>query len=251
MLVPGASVEGGTGWVTAQRLASMGGHVTVGARRLERAAILADEIGGTAVACDATMENQVEAIVAEAVRVGQGDLDVAVLAAGEGVSGTIDGIGDAEFERCMALNYTAAVYFVRHVTRRMKPGGGIVLMSSIAATNPWPGYFAYGCAKAALQTLVKYAALEYAERPIRINAVCPGPVATVPGAPEMPQAVSDVIDGAMPLRRRVTPAEVADAVAWLACGATATTGDMVHLDGGMHLGRPSYPAEIKAALQGV
>ncbi len=247
-IVLGASVKDGTGWATATRLAGMGAHVTVGARRIAGVSELARHIGGHAIACDVTVEAQVEAMVAAAVETAGADLDIAVLAAGEGVSGTIDAIPAEEFERCLALNYVGAVYFVRHAARRMKPGGSIVLMSSIAATNPWPGYFAYGCAKAALQMLVQYAALEYAPRGIRVNAVCPGPVAALPGAQPMPAAISQLIDGAMPLRKRVTPDEVAQAVAWLATGASSTTGDMIHLDGGLHLGRPPYPEEIKAAL---
>ncbi|MHA3791164.1 SDR family oxidoreductase [Sphingomonas sp. YL-JM2C] len=245
-VVLGASVPGGTGWVTAGTLASRGFGLSVGARRIEPASRLAEEIGGDAFRCDATVEADIAAM-AQAVAA-DGPIDVAVLAAGEGVTGNIDDIGDDAFDHALKLNYVSAVHFIRHMARHMAPGGSIVLMSSIAAARPWPGYFAYGCAKAALETLVRYAAIEYAPKGIRINAVCPGPIAAVPGAKPMPEALSTLIDSAMPLRRRVTPAEVAEAVAWLSVGATATTGEIVHLDGGMHLGRPPYPDEIKAAL---
>lgn len=246
-VVLGASVAGGTGWVTAEAIAARGFSTIVGARRIEPARRLAQALGGQAIRCDATVEADIAAM-AEAASA-DGPIAVAVLAAGEGVMGNIDDIGDDAFEHSLKLNYVSAVHFIRHMARGMVDGGSIVLMSSIAAARPWPGYFAYGCAKAALETLVRYAAIEYAPKGIRINAVCPGPIAAAPGAKPMPQAVSDLIDGAMPLGRRVTPAEVAEAAAWLSVGATATTGEIVHLDGGMHLGRPPYPQEIAAALK--
>lgn len=246
-VVLGASMPGGTGWVTAEALAGRGFSTVVGARRIEPATELAGAIGGRAIRCDATVEADIAAMARAAAD--DAPIEVAVLAAGEGVMGNIDDIGDDAFEQALKLNYVAAVHFIRHMARFMDKGGSIVLMSSIAAARPWPGYFAYGCAKAALETLVRYAAIEYAPKGIRINAVSPGPIAAVPGARPMPQAVSDLIDSTMPLGRRVTPAEVAGAVVWLSTGATATTGEIVHLDGGMHLGRPPYPAEIGAALR--
>lgn len=248
-VVLGASVPGGTGWATAQALAAHGFAVVAGARRIEPASALADAIGGQAIRCDATDASQVASLAAEAGR--DGPIAAAVLSAGEGVSGHIDDISDADFDHALKLNYVSAVTFVRHMARHMAPGGSIVLISSIAAARPWPGYFAYGCAKAALETLVRYAAIEYAPKGIRINAVCPGPIAPVPDAAPSPrlQPVSDLIDRAMPLGRRVTPAEVAEAIRWLVTGATSTTGEIIHLDGGLHLGRPPYPDEIAAALR--
>ena len=177
-LVLGASKEGGTGWAIAEALAKQRKHVTVGARRREGVETLARLIGGHAESCDVTSEEQVEATAEAAVKSGHGLLDTAILAAGEGVRGSIDQISESELQRALALNLVGPVYFIRHTARRMKNGGSIVLMSSIAATNPWPGYFSYGSAKAAVQTLVRYAALEYASRGIRVNAVIPGPIQT-------------------------------------------------------------------------
>ena len=249
-LVLGASVPGGTGWTTAEALAARGLTVTVAARRLQETEALARSIDGHALRCDAKVEADIEALAEQACAAMGGEIDVAVLAAGEGIGGTIDTISDEDFQHALTLNYVSGVYFIRHMARRMAPGGSIILMSTIAADRAWPGYFAYGCAKAALETLVRYAALEYAPRGIRVNAVAPGPIAAVAGtaAAKMPEALSQLIDGSMPLGRRVTQQEVADAVAWLAIGATSTTGDILSLDGGMHLGRPPYPHEIRAAL---
>src|SRR3546814_6661067 len=122
----GASEEGGTGWTIATTLAAQGYHVTVGARRFEGIARLADKIGGAPVRCDATAEGEVEEFISEAA--GDGQLDCAVLVAGAGIRGLIDTMAEDEFEHCMKLNCYSAVYYLRHAARRMKDDGSIVLL---------------------------------------------------------------------------------------------------------------------------
>jgi NAD(P)-dependent dehydrogenase (short-subunit alcohol dehydrogenase family) len=248
-VVLGASKEDGTGWAIAETLRRQCNHITVGARRREGIEKLARAIDGTAAPCDVTSEAQVEAFADAAVKAGHGPIDTAILVAGEGVRGQIDDIAEPELQRAIALNLTGPVYFVRHMARRMRDGGSIVLMSSIAATNPWPGYFSYGSAKAALQALVKYAALEYAPRGIRVNALIPGPIGTPTASatlsnPRLRQAVFREI----PLGRTATTHEVAEAAVWFATGAPWITGECVHVDGGMHLRRPPFPDELRAAV---
>lgn len=249
-VVLGASKQGGTGWAIAEALRGRCGHVTVGARRLEGIEKLARAINATAVSCDVTSEAQVDAFAEAAVQAGGGPIDTAILVAGEGVRGQIEDIPVPELQRAIDLNFMGPVYFVRHMARRMRDGGNIVLMSSIAATNPWPGYFSYGSAKAALQALVKYAALEYASRGIRVNAVVPGPIET----PTASATLSDpnlrkTVFREIPLGRTATTHEVAEAVIWFATGAPWITGECVHVDGGMHLRRPPYPDELQAAMR--
>lgn len=249
-VVLGASKQGGTGWVIAESLRGQCAHLTVGARRREALEGLAGAIHATAAPCDVTSEAQVAAFADAAVQAGNGPIDAAILVAGEGVRGQIEDIAEPELQRAIALNLIGPVYFVRHIARRMRDGGSIVLMSSIAATNPWPGYFSYGSAKAALQTLVKYAALEYASRGIRVNAVIPGPIETPTASatlsdPRLRQAVFREI----PLGRTASTREVAEAAIWFATGAAWITGECVHVDGGMHLRRPPYPEELEAALR--
>jgi 3-oxoacyl-[acyl-carrier protein] reductase len=245
-VVLGASREGGTGWAIAEALGRAGMHVCVGARRHAGITRLASRIGGEAVVCDATVEDSVAAMAAAAVRAGPGPLDTAILAAGEGVLGSIDGITQAELERAVSLNFMAPVYFIRHMVRCMRDGGSIVLMSSIAATHPWPGYFSYGSAKAAVHSLVKYAALEYASRGIRINAVCPGPIQK-PAVSPTPASSHSALIREIPLGRSVITTEVAEAVVWFALAARWITGEILHVDGGMHLRRPPFPDELAQA----
>jgi NAD(P)-dependent dehydrogenase (short-subunit alcohol dehydrogenase family) len=246
--VLGASKEQGTGWAIAEWLARAGCSVTVGARGTEAIRRLAAQIGGRAVGCDATKVSDVEAFAAAAAA--DGPLDAAILVAGEGVQGTIDAIPEAELERALRLNLVAPVYFLRHHARRMADGGGLVLMSSVAATNPWPGYFSYGAAKAGVQALVRYAALEYAPRRIRVNAVIPGPIRTPTASPLFSNDhLREALLREVPLGATATTADVADACGWLALGAAAITGECLHIDGGMHLRRPPFPEELQAALQ--
>lgn len=246
--VLGASEEGGTGWAIAEALHDRGFRVAVGARRSEGIEALAARIGGAAIPCDATRESEVERFCTEAA--GEPGLDCAVLVAGAGVRGLIDTMPLDELERCMQLNFHAAFYFARHAARRMNPNGSIVFISSIAATNPWEGYVAYGAAKSALQTLVRYAAIEFADRGIRVNAVCPGPIST-PAARYLvdhPRAGA-VVAHEVPLGRVASPQEVAEAVAWLGTSPGWITGETIHTDGGMSLRRPPDIKAIEAAFR--
>jgi NAD(P)-dependent dehydrogenase (short-subunit alcohol dehydrogenase family) len=246
--VLGASKEAGTGWVIAERLAGEGCAVTVGARTAGSLAALAAAIGGHGVCCDATREDEVAAFAAAAAA--GGPLAAAILVAGEGVRGTIDAIPDAELERALRLNLVAPVYFLRHFARHLADGGGLVLMSSIAATNPWPGYFAYGAAKAGLQALVGYAALEYAPRRVRVNAVVPGPIRTsTASALFSNEHLRAALEREVPLGSTASTEAVAEAAIWLALRAASITGECLHVDGGMHLRRPPFPDELQAALE--
>ncbi len=248
-VILGASKEGGTGWAIAETLAKHYLHLTLGARRRESLEKLAQSLNATAVKCDVTVEAEVEAMAEAAVRAA-GPIDTAILVAGEGVRGNIDDIPESELQRALTLNLVGPVYFLRHMARRMEPGGSIVLMSSIAATNPWPGYFAYGSAKAGMQALVKYAALEFAPKGIRVNAVIPGPIETPTASATLSNPnLRNAVFREIPLGRTARTQEVAETIAWFALSAPWITGECVHVDGGMHLRRPPFPDEMQAALR--
>ena len=242
-VVLGASAEGGSGWRAAERLVLRGSRVTVGARRIEGVNALAKKIGGASIRCDVASEADVEAMADLARR--NGPIDLAILAAGHAPVGNIDRISGESLALAFDINFFGATYFIRHMARHLKDGGAIVMMTSLAATHPHPGYFSYACAAAAVHTLIKYAALEYAARGIRINAIAPGLIASPMAAdllskPEAKKAMLREI----PLGRAVEPTEIADTAIWIGTSGTAITGEWLYVDNGMHLRRPPQPEEI-------
>jgi NAD(P)-dependent dehydrogenase (short-subunit alcohol dehydrogenase family) len=241
--VLGASQRGGSGWLVAKALAAEGAKVYVAARRLNKVEELAVEIGGVAVQCDARREEQVEAFVKEAAR-RTGKIDLAVAAVGLGSFGSIDETGSAALIEALSVNFVGPFQFTRHAARYMKDRGSIVLFSTITSTDVMPGSVAYSCAKGALNTFVRYAAAEYAERGVRVNALKAGML-------EGPQAhrwrragMYDRFIKEIPLGRPVQPLELAKMILWLAIDAESVTGTVMNVDGGGHLRRQLFPEEM-------
>ena len=245
-VVLGASAEGGTGWGVAEALAAEGAKVVVAARRREPLEALAGKISGTAVVCDAADPEQIAAL-ARAAQEAYGPVDLAVNSAALPAMGMI---ADAPLKRVRAsldVNYIGHVCFVREMAAVMRDGGAITLISTAAASQPTAGFFPYACAKAATDALVRYAALEYGPRKIRVNAILPGTIATGQAkaflaAPGMEKLVTDGI----PLRRVGVPEDYAEAALWLA-GDAFVTGLSLDVSGGAQLGRFPRAAE-RAAL---
>ena len=154
-----------------------GGHETV---RLIR------EAGGEAafVKCDVSNESDVEAMVAETVEL-YGSLDFAYNNAGVGPDAVripiepITESSTALWLRHLDVNLTGVYLCLKYEMRQMiKQGkGSIVNCSSAQAFRQIPGFAAYGSTKTGLVALTKVAALEGAKSGIRVNCVCPGPIA--------------------------------------------------------------------------
>ena len=114
--------------------------------------------------------------------------------------------------------------------------GSWVAVTSDLGTQPFPGAGAVGAGAMALHTLVRIAALEGGPNGVRANVVAPGwSEAAFPSELDPELAVLDT-----PLRRLVTPADVASAVAWLLSPAAAhVTGEILRVDGGYTITRGS------------
>ncbi|WP_340268615.1 SDR family NAD(P)-dependent oxidoreductase [Sphingobium mellinum] len=244
IVVLGASAQGGTGWETAKLAAEQGARVTVGARSMAGIQELAGLIGGTGVRCDASIEAEVEAM-AEAAFAANGPIDVAIMAAGVPFVGMIDAIDPKDVRQAFDINYFGPFFFIRHMARRMRDGGAMVVITSTAASMPVPGYSSYGSAKAAAQILVEHAALEYAARNIRINAVEAGLIDTPMSKILLDHEVArKVLLKEIPLGRPVTPRQVGAACLWLCHPDAAVTGDTLNVDNGNHLRRNVQPEEL-------
>ena len=113
--------------------------------------------------------------------------------------------------------------------------GSVVMVTSTAGERGIAGSAAYGMTKAALNSLVRTLAVEWAARPVRVNAVSATIVPTAMN--EGARATAGYLEqklGTIPLGRMIEPAEVAEAVAYLAGPrSSGITGDTIHVDGGV------------------
>lgn len=211
-----------------------GGHETVQ---------LLKEIGAEAmfVACDVANETQVDALVKQTVE-SYGRLDCAVNNAGiGGLWNPTHTYPAANFEKVMAVNTTGVFFCMRAELQVMlKQGtGAIVNVSSVAGLNGFPNNIAYAASKHAVVGLTRTAALEYAKKGIRVNAVNPVFTITpmVTGMFEVIGDFKDKLEAAIPMKRFGQPNEVAEAIVWLCSDAASfITGHCLPIDGGMTAG---------------
>jgi len=174
-VVTGAS--SGIGAATARRLAAEGFHVYCAARRADRVADLAAEIGGTAVVCDVTSADSVAAL---ALAVGD-RLDVLVNNAGGAFGASPVAEADAEDWRAM---YDVNVVGLMQVTRALLPallasgGGTIVNVGSTAGRIAYEGGAGYTAAKHGTKVVSETLRLELWDQPVRVCEIAPGMVRT-------------------------------------------------------------------------
>jgi len=147
---------------------------------------------------------------------------------------------DATFDRVFDTNVRALFHGMRLEIRAMLAqgaGGVIINNASVSGTrNANPGLALYSASKAAVISLTRSAAMEYAPQGIRINAVSPGRVVTDMMLRSGIADMSQVAAG-LPLRRMGQAAEVANAVAWLASDASSfVVGHVLAADGGFLAG---------------
>jgi NAD(P)-dependent dehydrogenase (short-subunit alcohol dehydrogenase family) len=168
-----------------------------------------------------------------------GRLDVAFNNAGvgEGHSASVHERTSEEFERIMATNVLGVFLALKYeIAAMLDNGGAIVNNSSVSGLVGFPGAALYVASKHAVVGLTKSAALEYATRGIRINAVCPGGTETplmkhITGGAATERHRQYV--GFHPMGRMAQPDEIAAAVVWLGSErASLVTGQSLAVDGG-------------------
>ncbi len=142
---------------------------------------------------------------------------------------------EASFDRMIEVNVKSVWLCLKHEIPLLRTGGGgaIVNTASIAGLIGLRTSSAYVAAKHAVIGLTKTAALEYAEEGIRVNAVCPGYIATRMTAPSR-EARGEAIIARTPMRRYGEPREIAEMVVWLCSDrASYVTGASYEVDGGL------------------
>jgi len=234
-IVTGASR--GIGAATARAFAAAGARVVLAARDEPSLAAVGAEIvrgGGEALVAvtDVTDPASVERLIARTLGT-FGRLDVAFNNAGEGHRPTpLADIAVEDFERAVDANLLGIFLCLKsEIPAMLATGGGaIVNMASSAGLTGAPGMAAYVAAKHGVVGLTETAAIDYAARNIRVNALAPGPIAS---HPEMSDALRGQIGQDVPLGRMGTCKEVAAAALWLCSDAASfITGTTLRVDGG-------------------
>jgi NAD(P)-dependent dehydrogenase (short-subunit alcohol dehydrogenase family) len=239
-LVTGAS--SGMGLATARAFAEAGAAVVLADRNEQALGVAVETLKASGfralgVTCDVTDEEQ----VADAVRrtvANFGRLDAAYNNAGiQSPALEMEDVSNDEYERVMSVNLLGIWNCMKHELRQMRTQGigAIVNCSSIGGLIGLPGRAAYHASKHGVIGMTKSAALEYAAKGIRINAVCPGTVET-PMVTEMlakePEAMKEIMRD-QPIGRLGRPEEIASAVLWLCSpGASFVIGHALAVDGG-------------------
>ncbi|MBU6372419.1 MAG: SDR family oxidoreductase [Alphaproteobacteria bacterium] len=239
----------GIGAATARRLHAEGAAVLLADLNDDAGRALAAELGdGRAIyrRADVAVWDDVEGMVAAAVAA-FGRIDILVNNAGIGSFATVADISLEEWRKVLAIDLDGVFYGCRAAIPHMrKTGGGAIV--NIASASGLAGDFsfaAYNTAKGGVVNLTRAAAIDHAREGIRINAVCPGPVATpiIAAVDDMP-GVRAMWDERVPMGRFAQPEEIASVVAFLASSdASYVTGAIVSVDGGLmaHTGQPNLP----------
>lgn len=199
---------------------------------------------GEFIPCDMQDVAQIQAALAK-IEQDSGRLDCLVCNAGIHYSASIEDTSEAMLDKVLDINVKGAFRLIRHSLPLMKAQGEgrIILLSSDQALVGKRNSFAYNLSKAALASMARTTALDYARYGIRVNAVCPGTVET----PLYHQAIEQYClrsgadkaqvhaeeAAAQPIGRLGRPQEVAELVYFLGSGkADFITGSLQVIDGG-------------------
>jgi NAD(P)-dependent dehydrogenase (short-subunit alcohol dehydrogenase family) len=241
----GAIVTGGSqgiGLATAHALATAGWRVAILSRGEAAGQAAAAELGEghVFVQTDASKESSLRAAAAEAQQQ-LGPIGVVVNNAGGGLLTGVDSLTSQEWDELFNLDLKAAWILTQAVLLGMRSlgHGSIVNIASIHAHMTRPGVFPYAAAKAGMLGLTRSMALELAPDNIRVNAICPGYIAT-PVMLRQYEARQDPagdwarLESIHPLGRIGQPEEIASVVTFLCSpGAGFVTGAAWNVDGGL------------------
>ncbi|HEY5897038.1 MAG TPA: SDR family oxidoreductase, partial [Burkholderiales bacterium] len=202
---------------------------------------------GNAIAVQADVSNDADCRrLASTVKEKLGGIDALVNNAGMTKvvpHADLEGLVAEDFQRIFALNVIAPYQMVRACSEALRERrGAIVNVSSVASVLGTGSSVAYAASKAALETMSLSLARSLAPE-VRVNVVAPGHTntpwhPTVRG-PERAAEVEKRYASIAPLKAISQAEDVADAIVWLIEGARNTTGEIIYVDGGMHIAAPS------------
>ncbi|GAA6133312.1 glucose 1-dehydrogenase [Oceaniserpentilla sp. 4NH20-0058] len=241
VLITGAA--SGFGKQLAIDFSARGAKLVIGDLNIEGLNAVAETLAGpvTVIKCDVSKEDECKAMVDAAIE-NYGQLDIAINNAGIShgyipLHQMTDEIMDLQFD----INIKGVVYGMKHQIEAMMPkGDGVILnVSSMAGLGGAPNISAYSAAKHAVIGLTKTAAVEYARKGIRVNAVCPFFTLTPMVADgeligDTKESTQEILARSCPMKRLGQPVEITNVMLMMCSpGNSFMNGQCIAVDGGM------------------
>lgn len=237
ILVTGAS--GGIGGASAELFAAQGAAVYLADIDDKAGQARADELGPNAHYLHLDVTSEEDWAAATSAMAANGHvLHALVNSAGAAIKSTLEETSLAGFRKMLDLNLIGTFLGIKAATGAMSDGGSIVNLASLRGVLATAELGAYGAAKFGVRALTKVAALELADRGIRVNAVCPGSIDTeITAVPDFSDDDTAAYIQSIPMQRRGSAAEVAKTIRFLATDDSAyITGADLIIDGGQAAG---------------
>lgn len=223
----------GIGYATAKVLNEKGATVIITGRRKEAIERAASELNVTGLLADQSNLADIDLLVAK-VKEDFGKVDILLINAGITKFSSIASMTENVFDEVMNVNFKGAYFTLSKFIPVLNDHASVVFLSSTSATISPESASVYAASKAAVNAVMKIAALELSTRKIRVNAVSPGPVATeILNKLGLDNSVETQLINSIPLSRLGKADEVADLIAYLSSdSASFITGSNFLIDGG-------------------
>ncbi|MFA6152386.1 MAG: SDR family oxidoreductase [Chitinophagaceae bacterium] len=223
----------GIGYATAKLLHEKGAKVIITGRRKEAVEQAATKLGVIGFVADQSILSEIENLV-HTIASQFGKIDILLINAGITKFATIELMTENIFDEIMNVNFKGAYFTLSKFIPLLNDNASVIFLSSTSATISPQSASVYAASKAAINAVMKIAALELASRKIRVNAVSPGPVATeIMNKIGLDKNLETQLINSIPLARMGKANEVADLISYLSGdSASFITGSNFVIDGG-------------------
>ncbi len=230
----------GIGYAAARELKIQGAKVIITGRRADAVDTAAQTLGVTGLVADQGSVDAIEQL-ASTVKEQFGKIDILFINAGVLGGADIEHADEATFDHVIGINFKGAFFTLSKFIPLLNDGASVVFLSSNTASMHGANASIYSSSKAAINSVMKAAAIELAPRKIRVNSVSPGPTQTeILNKLGLDEAARRGLDDWMiervPLKHLGEAEDVAKMVAYFSSDAAKfITGAEIIMDGGMSL----------------